>query len=147
MNKRKLLKYKKGDPIKAKSLMDAEEVKPEEVDKAAMEGMMKAKIATEAHYGNPSAKRMVSPNPLTYDFKDGRTGTHFMGSIDNYAVPTLQEKEGKLVMMDDMPPPSKEDIRLNSEADADYFAKNYKDVAPMMYGRKKKGGILYSNEK
>ena len=63
-----------------------------------MDGMIKSKIATEAHYSkNPAIKRMLSPTDNEYDFNNGYTGTHYMGSINNFAVPQIQEINGKRV--------------------------------------------------
>ena len=107
-----------------------------------MTGLMKSKIATEAHYGNPAALRMVSPNPKTGMTPEG-IGTHYMTSFDNYAVPLLQDfGDPKLRLVDGMTP-SKEDIRFNSPEEAQYFAEHYKEVAPMMrnFQENKYGGI------
>ena len=114
--------YKQAGPV-AESL-------PENND--GMTGMMKSKIATESHYGNPSAQRMVSPNPNRYDFGNGYTGTHYMGSYGNEARPGIQEVEGEMKYYDNPPRNSRENMRFNREQDARYFAENYKDVAPMM---------------
>lgn len=107
-----------------------------------MTGLMKSKIATEAHYGNPAALRMVSPNPKTGMTPEG-IGTHYMSSMDNYAVPLLQDKGNKNLEYIENPPISKEDIRFNSPEEAQYFAEHYKEVAPMMrnFQHHKYGGI------
>lgn len=96
-----------------------------------MTGMMKAKIATEAAYGNPSALRMVSPYPKIGLNPEG-TGTHFMTTYDNYAVPLLQDTGKEELEYIENPPASKEDIRFETPEEADYFATHYKDIAPMM---------------
>ena len=114
--------YKQAGPV-AESL-------PENND--GMTGMMKSKIATESHYGNPAAQRMVSPNPNRYDFGDGETGTHLMGSYGNEARPSIQEVNGEMKLYDNPPRNSRENIKFDREQDARYFAENYKDVAPMM---------------
>jgi hypothetical protein len=126
-----------------------------------MTGMMKSKIATEAHYGNPSALRMVSPNPSIYTWtgeeKDwdgnqaapaGNIGTHFMGSYGNEARPGLQEVDGKMQYFQNPPSNSKENFNFSRPEDAEYFAKNYKDVAPMMrnYDGHSKGGGVGDNQ-
>jgi hypothetical protein len=58
-----------------------------------MTGMMKARIALDSHFGNPAAQRMTSPNPKTGMAPEG-LGTHYMISMDEYAVPLLQDKGG-----------------------------------------------------
>jgi len=119
---------------------------PVEDRSTGMTGMMKSKIATEAHYGNPSALRMVSPNPKTGMTPEG-IGTHYMTSFDNYAVPLLQDKGGKNLEYIENPSISKEDIRFNSPEEAEYFAKHYKEVAPMMRNHEeyKNGGKTDQN--
>lgn len=97
-----------------------------------MEGLMKSTIAREAAFGNPSALRMVSPNPKTYDFGNGNLGTHYMASMGNYAVPLLQDKGGNELEYNENPPVSKEDIKFRTPEEAQYFAEHYKEVAPMM---------------
>ena len=114
-------------------------------DNLGMTGMMKSKIATEAHYGNPAALRMVSPNPNKYTWTGkeldwegnqaspaGYTGTHFMGSYGNQARPGLQEVDGKMQYFQNPPSNSKENFNFSTPEDAEYFAEHYKEVAPMM---------------
>lgn len=118
---------------------------PVEDGSTGMTGMMKSKIATEAHYGNPSALRMVSPNPNKYtwtgeelDFNGnqaspaGYTGTHYMSSYGNQARPGLQEVNGKMQYFQNPQYNSKENFNFSRPEDAEYFAKYYKEVAPMM---------------
>jgi hypothetical protein len=106
-------------------------------------GMMKARMAYGNEFGNPAAERMVSPNPNTYDFGNNTTGTHYMSSYGNYAIPELQEVNGKMEWLDN-PKAGTEKMKFDSEADARYFAENYKDVAPMMRNYKANGGWLDS---
>lgn len=121
-----------------------------------MTGLMKSKIATEAHYGNPAALRMVSPNPNKYTFtgeeKDwkgnqaspaGSSGTHFMGSYGDQARPGLQEVNGKMQYFQNPPRNSKENFNFSRPEDAEYFAEHYKEVAPMMRNLEKHryGGV------
>ena len=99
------------------------------VDEAAMNAMMKARLAYEYEKGNPAAKRMVAPVDNPYDFGDGRMGTHYMGSYGNYAIPGIQDVNGTLEMTG---PRDNEAIRFDREEDAEYFAnENYKRVSPM----------------
>ncbi len=105
-------------------------------------GMMKARMALDAHFGNPAAKRMVSANPKTGMTPEG-IGTHYMTSMGNYAIPLLQDfGDANLRLVDGMTP-SKEDMRFESPEDAEYFAQHYKEIAPMMKNFKeyKYGGI------
>jgi uncharacterized membrane protein (UPF0127 family) len=96
--------------------------------KDGMNGMMKARIALENEFGNnPAIQRMIVPPDNSYKFDNGDTGTHYMGSYGNYAIPEIQDVNGKLEMTG---PRMNEAIRFNRPEDAMYFAKNYKDVAP-----------------
>jgi len=91
--------------------------------------VMKSRLAYANEFGNPAAKRMVNIPDNPYQFEDGNTGTHFMTSMDNYAVPQIQEENNELVY-GNYDPDSNEAIRFDNEADAQYFARNYKDVSP-----------------
>jgi predicted Zn-ribbon and HTH transcriptional regulator len=92
-------------------------------------GMMKSKLAYANEFGNPAAKRMINLPDNPYQFDSGDTGTHYMASMDNYAVPQIQDENGEL-MLGDYGPDSKEAIRFDSDEDARYFAEHYKDVSP-----------------
>ena len=119
------------------------EVNETKLDKDAMNAMMKARLAYEENFGNRAAKRMVAPVDNAYDFGDGVTGTHYMSSMDKYAIPQIQDVNGNLEMIDDpgawnTESKAKEFIRPNeifrfeTEDEADYFAnENYKRVSPM----------------
>ena len=118
------------------------EATQEDIDEDAMNAMMKARLAYEENFGNRAAKRMVAPVDNPYDFGDGVTGTHYMGSMDNYAIPNIQDVNGNLELIDDAgawntESKDKEFIRPNeifkfeTEDEADYFAKNYKRISPM----------------
>jgi hypothetical protein len=95
----------------------------------AMTGMMKARLAYANEFGNPAAKRMINIPDNPYQFDNGDTGTHYMASYDNYAVPQIQDENGVL-QLGDYGPESNEAIRFDSDEDANYFAENYKDVSP-----------------
>jgi hypothetical protein len=113
-------------------------------DNKGMIGMIKSKIAWEDAMGNPSAKRMVSPNPPTYTFTgkegepfyiqppEGASGTHFMSNQDNSAVPLIQEGTNGLQYNINASPTDREAMHFNSPEEAAYFAEHYKEVAPMM---------------
>jgi hypothetical protein len=100
----------------------------DEID-GATEGMMKARLAYAHMHGNPAAQRMVVAPDQPYVFDDGNTGTHFMASMDNYAVPLIQDVNGQL-MLGDFGPESAEAIRFDNPEDAMYFAENYKQITP-----------------
>ena len=100
----------------------------EEID-AGNNAMMKARLAYAYMHGNPAAQRMVVAPDQPYDFGNGMTGTHYMASMDNYAVPQIQDVNGQL-MLGDYGPESAEAIRFDSDEDANYFAENYKQVTP-----------------
>ena len=98
-------------------------------NKDAMTGMMKARLAYANEFGNPAAERMINLPDNPYQFDNGDTGSHYMASMDNYAVPQIQDENGELVL-GDYGPESNEAIRFDSDEDANYFAENYKDVSP-----------------
>jgi hypothetical protein len=100
----------------------------EDID-AANTAMMKARLAYADMHGNPAAKRMINLPDNPYQFDNGNTGTHYMASMDNYAVPQIQDENGVL-QLGDYGPESNEAIRFDSDEDANYFAENYKDVSP-----------------
>jgi hypothetical protein len=91
--------------------------------------MMKARLAYEYMHGNPAAQRMVVAPDQPYVFDHGDTGTHFMASMDNYAVPLIQDVNGQL-MLGDFGPESAEAMKFDNPEDAMYFAEHYKDVSP-----------------
>jgi hypothetical protein len=94
-----------------------------------MNGMMKARLAYANEFGNPAAKRMINLPDNPYQFENGNTGTHYMASIDNYAVPQIQDENGELVL-GDYGPDSNEAIQFDRPEDAEYFAEHYKEVSP-----------------
>jgi hypothetical protein len=102
--------------------------------------MMKARLAYANEFGNPAAKRMINLPDNPYQFDNGDTGSHYMASMDNYAVPQIQDENGVLVL-GDYGPESNEAIRFDSDEDANYFAENYKDVSPGFLNEKQYGGI------
>ena len=108
-------------------------------DTDAMNGMMKARLAYANEFGNPAAKRMINLPDTPYQFDNGDTGTHYMASMDNYAVPQIQDENGEL-QLGDYGPESNEAIRFDSDEDANYFAEHYKDVSPGFINEKKEGG-------
>jgi len=109
-------------------------------DTDAMTGMMKARLAYANEFGNPAAERMINLPDNPYQFDNGDTGTHYMASMDNYAVPQIQDENGVL-QLGDYGPESNEAIRFDSDEDANYFAENYKNVSPGFLNEKQYGGI------
>ena len=102
--------------------------------------MMKARLAYANEFGNPAAQRMITLPDNLYDFGDGNMGSHYMASMDNYAVPQIQDVNGKLVF-GNFGPESNEAIRFDRNEDADYFAKHYKEVSPAFNNFQKGGSI------
>jgi hypothetical protein len=95
-----------------------------------MDSMMKSKIGMGNAFNHPAIKRMSQAMPKTGMTPEGE-GTHYMQSMDNYAVPLLQDLGEEELTYIENPSPGPEDIRFNSPEEAEYFAKHYKDVAPM----------------
>jgi hypothetical protein len=91
--------------------------------------MMKSKLAYANAFGNPAAQRMINIPDNPYDFGNGITGTHYMSSMGNYAVPQIQNVNGQLVL-GDYGPSSTEAMIFDNPNDARYFAEHYKDVSP-----------------
>jgi hypothetical protein len=96
----------------------------------AMRGMMKSKIGMGNAFGHPAIKRMSQAMPKTGMTPEGQ-GTHYMSSVDNYAVPLLQDLGEEELTLLDPDSRSREAIRFNSPEEAEYFAEHYKEVAPM----------------
>jgi hypothetical protein len=104
--------------------------------------MMKSRLAYANEFGNPAAQRMVAPVDNPYMFDDGQLGTHYMASMDNYAVPQIQNQNGQL-MLGDYDASSNEAMQFDNPEDARYFAEHYKEVSPaFMNGNYRKGGEM-----
>ena len=130
-----------GLPEKNPTIVDADNNR----QGSLLTGMMKARMAIAAQMGNTSAQRMTSVSPKTYQFTGneqingenigvpkGEVGTHFMASMDEYAVPFIQERNNKLQFISNPRYNDAESMRFESPEDAEYFAEHYKDIAPMM---------------
>jgi len=109
-------------------MQDGGIISQEEID-AANRAMMKARLAYAQMHGNPAAQRMVVAPDQPYQFDNGMIGTHYMASMDNYAVPQIQGVDGQLVL-GDFGPESAEAMRFDNPEDAMYFAENYKQITP-----------------
>jgi len=117
---------------------------PDVIDDEAMLAMMKARLAYAQMHGNPAAQRMVAPVDNYYQFPNGDNGSHYMSSMDNYAVPQIQNENGQL-QLGNYGPRSNEAIRFDNNRDAEYFAAdNYKKISPA-FQQKKYGGTLAPN--
>jgi hypothetical protein len=121
----------------------------EEID-TANTAMMKARLAYANEFGNPAAKRMINIPDETYEFTGdepgagvpaGNIGTHFMSSMDNYAVPFIQQGPNGLYYNQNAGPEDKGAMKFDSPEDADYFAEHYKDVSPGFLNQKQYGGL------
>lgn len=113
-----------------------------------MTGSMKGAIAYGYMHGNPAAQRLVNPYTDSYIWTGnepgagvpaGNTGTHFMASMDNYAVPFIQQGPNGLYYNEMANPSNPEAMQFNTPEEAEYFAEHYKDVAPAF---QKKGGNI-----
>lgn len=122
-------------------------------DSTGKRGMMMGKIATADAMGNPSAHRMVQNYPPTYTWTglegnepQGATGTHYMGSYGEYAIPSIQQRYGQMMYIDKPSYRDKEAMKFSSATDAEYFAEHYKEVAPMMRNMERQyGGTINDN--
>ena len=134
------VEYQKGGKLTAEQLDSLNRAK------------MKSKIALASEFGNPAARRMMNPTPPSYRFSgnemiDGQnvvgfgenqvqlpaTGTHYMGSMGEYAVPYIQQSaSGNLQFNPNASPDDREAMKFDNPQDAEYFAEHYKEVAPMM---------------
>ena len=125
--------YTKEQEMYADKLFDV--LKKSKEYATGMSGMMKSKIGMGNAFEHPAIKRMSQAMPKTGMTPEG-TGTHYMSSVDNYAVPELQDLGEEELTLVDPDSRSREAIRFNSPEEANYFAEHYKDVAPMtnMFG-------------
>lgn len=126
--------------------LDKEEINP------GLDAMVKARLALDSHFGNPTARRMTNYDTRSYTFPDGRRGNVYVGSYGNYVTPQIQDVDGELKFIED--PWSDENwerseaqsMKFESPRDAEYFAKNYKRFAPMM-SLYSKGGLTQNAAK
>lgn len=130
----------------------------EEID-TANKAMMKARLAYAQMHGNSAAQRMVvAPDqPYVYTGEEydrdwnmpvgtpaGATGTHYMASFGNYAVPFIQQGPNGLYFNELPSIRDREAIRFDNEEDAQYFGGHYKEVTPdKSYRRKIENGSPY----
>ncbi len=113
---------------------------------AGMDGMIKARLAIDSHFGNPTAKRITNYDTRSYEFPNGDKGNVYVSSYDNLVTPQIQDVNGQLMFIDN--PWSEENanrsynqsMKFERPEDAEYFGENYKKYAPMMK-LYQKGGI------
>jgi hypothetical protein len=135
-------------------------ISQEDID-AANNAMMKARLAYADMHGNPAAKRMVVAPDQPYEYTGeeydrdwnmpvgvpaGGTGTHYMASFGNYAVPFIQQGPSGLYFNELPTIRDREAIRFDNEADAEYFGGHYKEIAPDASYRQEEyavGGIAF----
>ena len=114
-----------------------------------MTGMMKATLATAAHFGNPTARRMTNYDTRSYTWpneyiEDGifmkpKKGNVYVSSYDNLVTPKIQDTGNGLTFVNDVWSPENErrsysqSLKFNNEEDARYFGEHYKEIAPMMH--------------
>lgn len=117
-------------------------------NKDRMTGMMKAKLAIAAHFGNPTARRMTNydtrsftwPGEYEYDRGIGepKRGNVFVGSYGNLVTPWIQDTGNGLSLIDNVWSPENDQrsylqsLKFDNENDARYFGEHYKEIAPMM---------------
>lgn len=129
-------KYK--EPIKQKNELHSESVL------TGSDGMIKARLALDSHFGNPTARRMTNYDTREFDFGDGRKGNVYVSSYDNLVTPQIQEVDGNLEFIEDVWSDDnakrsyKQSMKFESNEDAQFFGENYKKYAPMM--KLEKGG-------
>lgn len=135
-----------------------------EPNKEAMTAMMKSKLAYADAFNNPTAARMTNRDSRSYTFTEedelqggepaGSRGNVYIGSYDNYVTPGIQDVDGKLKYIsepfndENVQRTLQQSIKFDSPEDAQYFAENYKEIAPMMQSwknpRMQNGGWLDS---
>lgn len=114
-----------------------------------MTGMMKATLATAAHFGNPTARRMTNYDTRSYIwpdeyiedgiFMEPEKGNVYVASYDNLVTPRIQDTGNGLTFVNDVWSPENErrsysqSLKFNNEEDARYFGEHYKEIAPMMH--------------
>jgi len=119
-----------------------------ELNKQAMTGLMKSKIAYADAFNNPTGARMTNRDPRSYTFTkrdeesggapEGSQGNVYMGSYGEFTAPQIQDVNGKLKFIAEPFSPENaarseaQSIKFNSPDEAQYFGEHYKEVAPMM---------------
>ena len=114
-----------------------------------MTGMMKSILATSAHYGNPTARRMTDYDGRSYTFPnkwdevepgiyEPEQGNVYVSSYGNLVTPQIQDNGKSLEFVEDVWSPENDprsyaqSLKFNNAKDAQYFGEHYKEIAPMM---------------
>ena len=115
-------------------------------------GMMKARMAMDSHFGNPTARRLTNYDTRTYKFPEyiipadpvegNAMGNVYMGSFGNVIIPGIKDVNGTLSYVDDFYALPEQNMYFDSDKDADIFGRNYKKIAPMMY--QQDGPLMYN---
>lgn len=92
--------------------------------------------------GNPTASRMLNKDKrrLTFNLPPYKpqTGNVYVTSYGNLVTPQIQDRNGQLTFIDNVwssendHPSYQQSLKFSSPEEAQYFAENYKKVAPMM---------------
>lgn len=111
--------------------------------------VIKARLALDSHFGNPTARRMTNYDTRSYNFKgneedelgpveeEGR-GNVFVGSYGKYVTPHIQDVDGNLTFIsypwsdENSERTINQSMKFETEDQAEYFGKHYKRFAPMM---------------
>jgi hypothetical protein len=132
----------------------ASQQKYEQGGTVGMDGMMKARLALDSHFGNPTARRMTNYDTRNYKFDDGSIGNVYVSSYDNLVTPHIQlDENNNLIYVDDVWSDNNKErsyqqsMKFEREEDAEYFGKNYKRVAPMKKLYQKQVETNYINSK
>lgn len=121
-------------------------------DGGNLDGMIKARLAIDSHFGNPTARRMTNYDTRTYTFPDGRQGNVYVSSYDNYITPGIQDVNGTLQYItepwsdENYERSQKQSMKFERPEDARYFGENYKKFAPMMDLYKEGGQVMELSE-
>lgn len=106
---------------------------------------MYLKILLSDMQGNSTASRMLNKDKrrLTFNIPPYKpqTGNVYVTSYGNLVTPQIQERNGQLTFIDNVWSPEndypsyQQSIKFSIPKEAQYFAENYKRVAPMMQER------------
>lgn len=139
---RELMRRLRITPLK--KFKDGKDAEYERADDntPGMTGMMKAALATAAHFGNPTARRMTNYDTRSYVwpdeyeedgiFMEPQKGNVYVASYDNLVTPQIQDTGNGLTFVNNVWSPENkqrsysQSLKFNNEEDARYFGKHYK---------------------
>lgn len=151
MRDMKSIKSFYDETSRSRRFEDGKDTEYERVDDntPGMTGMMKAALATAAHFGNPTARRMTNYDTRSYVWPDEyeedgifvepKKGNVYVASYDNLVTPRIQDTGNGLTFVNNVWNPENEQrsysqsLKFNNEEDARYFGEHYKEIAPMMH--------------